>query len=282
MSGESLWLVASRGLAAGLVLAAAVWAASVALRKASIVDAFWPWLVLVPALVYWRHLQPVAGAEAADSGAGLRGAGALLLAGAWALRLSIYIAWRNRGQPEDRRYQAIRKRNEPGFAWKSLYLVFGLQALLAWVVSMPLLAALAGSGPAAGPGWLDALGALVAAFGIGYEALADAQLSRFRAELRAGKLATGAVMDRGLWRYSRHPNYFGECVAWWGLWLMAVAGGGAWSVVSPLLVTFLLLKVSGVTLLESDLAGRKAAWREYVARTNAFFPGPPRRGGPAR
>jgi steroid 5-alpha reductase family enzyme len=266
---DSLAAVAACGLAAGLALAAAVWAASVALRKASIVDAFWPWLVVGPALVYFRQLLQ-AGHEP-----GLRGTGILLLAGAWALRLSLYVAWRNWGRPEDRRYEAIRKRNEPGFAFKSLYLVFGLQALLAWVVSMPLLAALAGG---ATPGWPDAAGAAVAAFGIAFEALADWQLARFK----AGPRGPDDVMDRGLWRYTRHPNYFGECVAWWGFYLMAVAGGGAWSVVSPLLVTFLLLKVSGVTLLESDLAARKAGWRDYVARTNAFFPGPPRGGDGAR
>jgi len=272
-SAASLPAVAAWGLAAGLALAVAVWLASIALRKVSIVDTFWSWLVFGPALVYAVRLEPAADATAGavnSPGLGLRATGILLLAGAWALRLSLYVAWRNWGHPEDRRYQAIRARNEPGFAWKSLYLVFGLQALLGWVVSMPLLAALAGRQPF---GWLDAAGAAVAALGIGCEALSDWQLARFKA---AGA-GPDAVMDRGLWRYTRHPNYFGEFLAWWGLYLMAAACGGAWSVVSPLLMSVLLLKVSGVTLLEVDLAGRKPDYRAYVARTNAFFPGPPRR-----
>jgi steroid 5-alpha reductase family enzyme len=217
-------------------------------------------MIVGPALVYADLL----------ASSGPRATGIIVLAVAWALRLSVYVAWRNWGRPEDRRYQAIRARNEPGFAWKSLYLVFGLQALLGWIVSMPLLAALAGKEPF---GWLDAAGAAVAALGIGCEALADWQLARFKAT-GAG---ADAVMDRGLWRYTRHPNYFGEFLAWWGFYLMAAGCGGAWSVASPLLMSVLLLKVSGVTLLEADLAGRKPEYQAYVARTNAFFPGPRRR-----
>jgi steroid 5-alpha reductase family enzyme len=108
--------------------------------------------------------------------------------------------------------------------------------------------------------------------GLIIEAVADAQLAKFKSR----PVNRGAVMDRGLWRYSRHPNYFGECCLWWGLWLVAVPAGGAWTVVSPLLMTILLLRVSGVTLLEKDITERRPAYRAYVARTNAFFPGPPR------
>ncbi|MFG5411174.1 DUF1295 domain-containing protein [Piscinibacter sakaiensis] len=107
-----------------------------------------------------------------------------------------------------------------------------------------------------------------------FEAVADAQMARFRAD----PACRGQVMDRGLWRYSRHPNYFGECCVWWGLGLVGLAsGGGAWCLASPLLMTVLLLKVSGVSLLEKDLVERRPAYRDYVARTNAFVPGPPRR-----
>ena len=114
------------------------------------------------------------------------------------------------------------------------------------------------------------------AFGIGFEAIADAQMSRFKAD----PSHRGRVMDRGLWRYSRHPNYFGEACVWWGMWLMALGAaglGGAWSVVSPLLMTWLLLRVSGVRLLEADIGHRRPAYRDYIARTNAFVPGPVRR-----
>jgi steroid 5-alpha reductase family enzyme len=247
---------AALGLGASALIALVVWAASVPKRDVSIVDSAWGFLVLVPALVVAADV-PEAGPRA-----GL----VLVLAAAWALRLSGHIAWRHRGQPEDRRYQEIRRRNEPHFAWKSLYLVFGLQALLGWIVAAPLMAAVASPAP-----WsvLDALGLALAIFGLAYETLADVQLARFRADPRN----RGEVMDRGLWRWSRHPNYFGECCLWWGLWLVAAAAGAWWSVVSPLLMTVLLLKVSGVPLLEKDLGRHRPGYAEYARRTPAFLPG---------
>ena len=160
------------------------------------------------------------------------------MAGAWttrALRLSIYISWRNHGQPEDRRYQQMRARNQPHFEFKSLYLIFGLQAVLAWIVSTPFLAGFSGTNALNA---LDLVGAALAAFGIVFEAVADRQMARFKADVNN----KGQVMDRGLWRYTRHPNYFGECCTWWGLGLIALAAGGAWwSLISPLLMTTLLL-----------------------------------------
>jgi steroid 5-alpha reductase family enzyme len=256
MTPNAAWLqAAALGLGAGALLAAAVWAASVPKRDVSIVDSAWAFLVLVPALVVAGVLPQV----------GPRAAVVLGLATAWALRLSGYIAWRHRGEPEDRRYQAIRRRNEPHFAWKSLYLVFGLQALLGWLVAAPLMAAVASPAP-----WnaLDALGLALAAFGLLFETVADAQLARFRADPRN----RGQVMDRGLWRYSRHPNYFGECCLWWGLWLVGAAAGAWWTVLSPLLMTVLLLKVSGVPLLEQDLGRHRPGYAEYVRRTPTFVP----------
>jgi len=189
----------------------------------------------------------------------LRGWVAIALVAAWGLRLSGHLALRNWNAPEDRRYRAMRERNDPGFAWKSLYLVFGLQAVLAWVISAPLSPAIRAAEPL---GILDVAGATLAAFGIAYEAIADRQLARFLAE--SGN--SGGVMDRGLWRYSRHPNYFGECCTWWGLYLLAAGAGGAWTVFAPLLITFLLLRVSGVSLLEKDIGERRPAYRNYVRR----------------
>ena len=197
----------------------------------------------------------------------------LALGSAWALRLALFITWRNWGHGEERRYQAIRERNQPGYRFKSLYLVFLLQAVLAWVVSAPFLPGVAAAPPL---NVLDCVGFALAAFGIVFEAIGDAQMARFKAD--PGH--KGQVMDRGLWRYTRHPNYFGEACIWWGLWLAALAGAGwagAWSIVSPLLMTVLLLKVSGVKLLEKDIAERRPAYRDYIARTNAFVPGPVRR-----
>jgi steroid 5-alpha reductase family enzyme len=251
----SIWLPALPALVA---LAVVAWVVASARRNVGLVDVFWSLFLLLAAVLYW-----------AQSPRGLRAGLVVALTAAWALRLAIYLAWRNWSSPEDRRYQAIRRRNEPGFAWKSLYLVFGLQAALAWLVSAPLAAAITGAGE---PGWLELAGATLVIFGIAYEATADAQLARYRSRTAS----QAGVMDRGLWRYSRHPNYFGEFCVWWGFYLLAVAAGGWWTVFSPALMSVLLLKVSGVGLLERDIAERRPAYRDYVRRTNAFFPGRPR------
>lgn len=258
--------LALAGLAPIAALGAVTWLASLWRRDASLVDRVWSLCILGAGLVY----------VALSPGAGLRGPCMVALAVIWALRLSLFITRRNWGHGEDRRYQQIRARNQPNFGLKSLYLVFGLQALLAWVVSAPFLAGALADAPLGG---LDLAGMALALFGIGFEAVADAQMSRFRAD----GSQRASVMDRGLWRFSRHPNYFGEACVWWGFWLMAIAGAGwagAWSIVSPLLMTVLLLKVSGVSLLEKDITERRPAYREYIARTNAFVPGPPRKAPP--
>ena len=247
-------------LLALLAVGFAGWLASLAARDVSIVDSLWSLLFLLAAVVYATMM---AGAI------GRRGHMVLVLVAIWAVRLSAYIAWRSHGQPEDRRYAAMRQRNNPGFNWKSLYLVFGLQAVLAWILAAPLAVAVAG---APRLGWLDAAGVVLWAFGFVFEALGDAQLARFKAD----SANDGKVMDRGVWRYTRHPNYFGEACLWWGYALIAVGAGGAWTLFAPLLMTALLLKVSGVALLEKDIAQRRPAYRDYIARTNAFIPGPPR------
>jgi steroid 5-alpha reductase family enzyme len=246
-------------LAALLVVAAiavVTWLVSLWKRDVSIVDSMWSLLLLAAAgvYVYKAGLSP-------------RGWLMLSLTTLWALRLTIYITARNWGEPEDHRYQEIRARNEPHFAFKSLYIVFLLQAVLAWVVSLPLLSAATG---ARALGTLDYAGALVVIFGIAFESIGDAQLAKFKADARN----RGRVLDTGLWRYTRHPNYFGECCVWWGFYLLALATGGWWSVIGPLLMTILLLKVSGVSLLEKDIGQRRPQYREYVQRTNAFIPGP--------
>lgn len=257
--------VAGIGLLIAVALALPTWAASVPLRDASLADRVWSLFIAAPAAWYvWRL------------GADPRLLVMLALIVLWALRLGLYVTVRNWGHGEDRRYQAIRARNQPGFALKSLWLVFLLQAVLAWVVSLPVLAAAGLSGDRLAWSAWDSLGTAIAAGGLIVETLADAQLARFRREPRNA----GRVMDQGLWRYSRHPNYFGETCLWWGLAVMALAGGGwtgAWALASPLLMTTLLLRVSGVTLLEQDIGERRPAYRDYIARTSAFIPWPPRR-----
>jgi steroid 5-alpha reductase family enzyme len=242
------------------VLALTAWAVCTMRRNVGLVDIFWSLFFLVAAVVYAVVSAP----------AGPRTALVLVLVTAWSLRLAVYLAARNWNAPEDHRYQTIRARNQPNFAWKSLYLVFGLQGLLAWLVSAPLAAAIASEAPLRA---LDWAGALLAIFGIVFESVADGQLARFRRDPGSD----GRVLDRGLWRWSRHPNYFGECCVWWGFYLLAVAGGGAWTVFAPLLMTLLLLRVSGVALLEKDIGERRPDYRAYVDSTSAFVPWPPRK-----
>ena len=253
------WHLYLSALPLALALGLAGWLYSLARRNVTVVDSLWSLMFLAMTLVY--VLSQPAISE--------RGLLLTALVGLWALRLSVHLTLRNWGQPEDHRYQAIRRNNTPGFQWKSLYLVFGLQAVLAWLISLPLLAA-AGSGDL---GLLDlaALGLWV--FGFGFETLGDRQLARFRAD--PGN--AGQVLDTGLWRYTRHPNYFGECCIWWSYYLFAIGAGGWWSLPAPLLMTWLLLRVSGVAMLERDIGERRPGYRSYIASTNAFFPGPPRK-----
>jgi steroid 5-alpha reductase family enzyme len=195
----------------------------------------------------------------------------LVLVALWALRLSIHLTVRNWGEPEDRRYQEIRRNNEPYFGIKSLYIIFGLQGLLAWIISIPLLFALT---LRTSFHWLDAFALMLWLVGFVFEAVADFQLLRFkRNESNRGK-----VLDTGLWHYSRHPNYFGEFCIWWGFFLLAIPAGGWWTIYAPLLMSFLLLKVSGVVLMEKDIGNRRPEYQDYIERTNAFFPGRPKQG----
>lgn len=255
-------MIALQALLMMCLLAFGTWLASLRKNDVSIVDSVWSLLILTGALTY----------ALASAQPGPRAALVVALVALWAARLAAHITWRSWGEPEDRRYQAIRARNQPHFRWKSLVLVFGLQAMLAWVVSWSTLVAILNPRPL---NWLDFLGVCVVVAGTLYEAVADWQLARFKSD----PAHHGQVMDRGLWRNSRHPNYFGEFCVWWGFYLIALSGQGWWwAIASPLLMSILLLRVSGVTLLEKDIGERRPAYRDYIARTNAFFPGPRRTG----
>jgi steroid 5-alpha reductase family enzyme len=243
-----------------LLLAIAAWVLSIKLRDVSIVDSLWSIFFMVFTVLFaWRMRS--------DSMAAFVLIAWILL---WALRLSIYITVRNHGKGEDRRYQAIRARNQPNFEFKSLYLVFILQAVLATVIVMPVVPILNGAQDA---NVLTYTGFAIAAFGASFETIADAQMARYKAT----RTAQDEVMNRGLWRYSRHPNYFGEATFWWGIWIASVSMGGAWTLFSPLLMTWLLTRVSGVPLLEADLQQRSPAYREYLLTTPQFIPGRPKR-----
>lgn len=247
------------------VMAAAGWLLSLARDNVSHVDVLWSLMFLAAGVVYFLALDE----------AGTRAVVVLVLLTAWSIRLAGYIARRNRGEPEDHRYRTIRANNEPNFRFKSLYIVFGLQGALAWFISLPLMAAMSGDAPL---GWLDAAGIALWSVGMVFEAIGDWQLARFRRD----PSNANRVLDRGLWRYTRHPNYFGNFCIWWGFYLLALAAGGWWSLASPILMTVLLLKVSGVSLMESTITSRRPGYADYVRRTNAFFPGPPRAAGGSR
>jgi steroid 5-alpha reductase family enzyme len=247
------------GLYAILVLAALTWLASVMKRDVSIVDSMWSVMIFAAAFVYSSSVEPYWN----------RSSLILTLVLLWALRLTLYITWRNWGEPEDSRYQAIRRKYEPYFALKSLGIIFVFQALLAWIISMPLWVALTVPFQSS---VFDILAVALWMIGMIFEAVGDWQLARFK----SNPTNRGKVMNRGLWRYTRHPNYFGECLIWWGFFLLVIPTGAWWSILSPVLLTFLLLKFSGVTMLEETIVDRRPAYREYIASTNAFIPGPPK------
>lgn len=237
-----------------LLIGSLAWLYAYRRENVNIVDSLWSLFFLLASTVYLLLAETLT-------------TPALLLYGlvlVWALRLSLHLLQRNAGKPEDRRYAAMRAAN-PKFARHSLVTVFMLQATLAWLISMPLATAMLV--PTEMNAWHIA-GLLVFGTGFAFETVADWQLSRFKNDPDN----QGKVLDQGLWRYSRHPNYFGEAVIWWGFYLFAVAGDVFWTVYSPVLMTFLLLRVSGVTLLEKDIHERRPGYRDYIASTPAFFP----------
>lgn len=253
-------------LVLGVLLAfmTCVWLVSLPLRNASIVDVVWS----------LNFLLVAAFGLGFGDGVWARRALVFVLVAPWALRLSWHIGRRNHGKGEDFRYQAFRKRyGEHRYWWISLFQVFWLQGIIAWTVSLPLQAAAQSATPASLV-WTDALAVLVWLVGFGFEAIGDAQLRAFKADpSNAGK-----VMDRGLWRYTRHPNYFGDATLWWGLGLLAIATPWWWTaLVGPAVMTFMLVRVSGVAMLERSIGKRRPGYDEYVRRTSAFVPRPPRR-----
>jgi steroid 5-alpha reductase family enzyme len=253
-------LTATAAFVAALMVG--VWLLSVWKRNASIVDVAWgPGFAGIALVAFAIGDGPLA-----------RRALVTGLACTWGLRLGGYLLWRAWGKPEDFRYQAMRRHWGARFPLMSLLTVFTLQGVLMWIVSLPLQLAQQPSEPAQ-LGALDAVGACLWLVGMCFESIGDAQLARFKAD----PANAGRVMDGGLWRYTRHPNYFGDCVVWWGLFAIALGvPGGVYSIVGPIVMTVLLRRVSGVTLLERSLLKRRAGYAEYVKRTNAFIPGPPR------
>jgi steroid 5-alpha reductase family enzyme len=251
-------------IAFGVILAlmTLLWLVSLRLKNSSIVDIFWGTGFVIAGWVYFA-LTP--------DGYLPRKLLISLLATVWGLRLSIYIFRRNWGKPEDYRYRKWREEAGDTWWWFSFFKVFLLQGALMWIISIPLLAAqYRALPPHLTP--IDFLGLAVWLVGFYFEAVGDYQLSRFKSRPEN----KGKVMDRGVWRYTRHPNYFGDSAQWWGYYLIAAAAGGWWTIYSPVLMTLLLLRVSGVALLEKALETRPG-YKEYIQRTSAFIPWLPRK-----
>lgn len=271
-------------LAVILTAMTGLWTLSLVRRDASIADPFWGMGFV---LVSFYCLLTVNQATEAPRAWLL-----VALTTIWGLRLSTFLLVRNWSHQEDRRYQAMRKHHGRRFWWVSLMTVFWLQGLILWIVSMPIQASmvaeataiqttLLGNEPGSAEsffragralGWLDLVGFSVWLVGLVFETVGDYQMACFRRD----PANAGQVMDRGLWRYTRHPNYFGDFCVWWGIYMIAAVGGAGWTLFSPVLMSILLLKVSGVALLEKDIASRRPEYEDYRRRTSAFFPRMPR------
>ncbi len=235
-----------------------VWLISLVLKDASIADVFWGLgFVLLAWLTFFQ-----------SQGALPRDLLIAVLVSLWGLRLAAYIGYRKRGGPEDRRYRKWREQYGEKYWWVSLFTVFLLQGVLMWVISLVVQVGVMAAEPQ-GFRWTDWAGLLLWVGGFVFETTADFQLHRFKSD----PVNKGKVMDKGLWATTRHPNYFGECLVWWGIFLITLSTPNSlWTIVSPLTITFLLLKVSGVTLLERNIEEKRPDYRAYKVRTSAFIP----------
>ena len=278
----------------------ALWVISVAVKDASLIDIFWGFGFLLVASVC-LYLVP---------GKTLY---LILLAAMpiiWGLRLTLYLGKRNLGHGEDKRYVNMRRRaekkgvSEMGWRLRSLFTIYFGQGLLIMIVSAPVWVAmstgwyqkigndavsdgLVGRVVLHGPtnyaseiGLLAILGALLWLIGFLFEAVGDAQLAAFLKKNKGydGPADEKPVMDKGLWKYTRHPNYFGNACMWWGIWLVACQAPWGWATIfAPIIMTLLLTKVSGRDLLERDM-GRRKNYQDYIERTSGFFPMPPKTG----
>jgi steroid 5-alpha reductase family enzyme len=245
-----------------LCIMVATWLLSLILKNASIVDIVWGLGFVITSWVLALTID----------GDSTRQILLAVMVGAWGLRLGGYLAKRNIGHGEDWRYKAMRKKKGARFGLISLVTVFGLQGLLMWVVSLPVMFGNSDATPGVGP--LAVIGVMVWAVGLSFEAVGDWQLAKFKKDpSNAGK-----VMQTGLWSLTRHPNYFGDALLWWGIGIVgAETGTGVIGFIGPVVMTVFLLRVSGVPMLERSLMKRREGYAEYAARTSAFIPRPPKR-----
>ena len=237
-----------------LLFAFGGWLVSLKKNNVTHVDIMWSLFFVLNTLYFFTAFTP-----------SLRTALILFLVLLWGLRLSVYLAIRNWGKPEDARYLKIRQNNEPNFRFKSVYIIFGFQSILAWIVGSILLIAIENDHPLT---WLDSVGLLVTLCGIIYESIADYQLMQFKNDIKN----RGKLLQSGLWKLSRHPNYFGEILVWWGFFITTLVTGIHFNLIAPLLMTFLILRFSGVTLLEANLIKKFNGYDDYQKKVNTIIP----------
>ncbi len=230
------------------------WLISLKKNNVTHVDTIWGLFFILNALYFYTTFTP-----------SLRATLVLLLVFLWGVRLAVYLTIRNWGKSEDARYLKIRKNNEPNFRYKSAYIIFGLQSILSWVVGSILFIAIENDQPLI---WLDILGFSLVLFGIIYESIADYQLMLFKSDIKNH----GKLLQSGLWKFSRHPNYFGELLVWWGFFITTLVTGIHFNLIGPLLMTFLILKFSGVTLLEANLNKKFDGYDTYKKKVNTLIP----------
>ncbi|TXG35781.1 DUF1295 domain-containing protein [Seonamhaeicola maritimus] len=241
-----------------LALVTLLWIWSVFIKNVSIVDIFWGFGFVIVNTFYVFMSGEINDRKLLT----------LALVGIWGLRLSIYLAYRNIGKGEDFRYQEFRKKYGPKrYWWFSYFQTFLLQGALIMIVSLPLL----GINTSDSTGTLyvfDYLGLLVWLIGFTFEAGGDYQLARFKRNTKNN----GKVLNTGFWKYTRHPNYFGDSAVWWSFGLFSIAAGSYWQIVGSIIMTLLIIKISGVSLLEKSLNETKPKYKDYVQKTNSFFP----------
>ncbi len=261
MAFMQIWLQA---LVVIMLMMISLWVISVIIKNVSIVDLFWGLGFAITGGYYFLN---TGGLEA-------RKTIVLIMLIIWGLRLSGYLTWRNAGKGEDFRYREFRKKyGETRYWWISFFQTFLLQGFLMWLISVTLLGSQYKTVNSS-LGFFDYAGILLWITGLIFETGGDIQLSRFKAD-PANK---GKVLDTGLWKYTRHPNYFGDAAVWWGFGLMSVAAGSYIPVLGSFLMTALIIKVSGVVMLERSLVEKKPQYKEYIQKTSSFFPWFPKKG----
>ena len=255
---ENLILILGWKLAAVTSMMICGWLLSLIYKNVSLVDSLWG---LGFVLIVWITFFLAEGFIG-------RKILIVALATVWGLRLTVHLSWRNWGKGEDPRYGGWRQASGDRFWIISLFKVFLLQALFLWVIALAIQYAQVSPTPAYLT-VLDILGLSMWMLGFIFESVSDWQLARFKAD----PAHRGKVMDRGLWAYSRHPNYFGECLIWLGIFMVAYSTPNSWwTVVSPLVVFAVLLKMTGIPLTEKTIVHTRSGYRDYIKRTSAFFP----------